>query len=205
MANTKLLLLCGVIGSPLFVVVFSILSVIRPGYDPWRQNVSSLEIGELGWVQIANFIVTGLLFCAFAIGLRRALSPTGARWQPLLIGLVGVGLIGAGVFVPDRHPLLHDICSAPVFFGLIAACLAFAWLFFEHSTGAWATYSLLTAVGVLTAFVLSALGFGQHPLFVDFAGLWQRVSIITGWSWIMLLAIGALRSRFELPAQVGTR
>jgi len=60
--------------------------------------------------------------------------------------------------------------------------------------------SLISSVGVLTAFVLSALGFGQHQRFVDFAGLWQRISIITGWAWIMLLAIGALRSRVKVAA-----
>jgi len=36
MADTKWLLRYGAIGSPLFVVLFSIASAIRPNYDPFR-------------------------------------------------------------------------------------------------------------------------------------------------------------------------
>jgi hypothetical protein len=46
-------------------------------------------------MQGANFVVTGLLVLAFAVGLRPALRRLGAGlWAPVLIGLVGVGLVG---------------------------------------------------------------------------------------------------------------
>ena len=122
--NTKKLLLCGVVGSPLFVFVFTVAGAVRPNYSPLRQNVSSLEVGEFGWIQSANFIVTGFLFLAFSLGLRRALEPLGATWQPSVIALVALGLIGAGLFTPQDNALLHDLSSAPVFFGLPIGCVA---------------------------------------------------------------------------------
>jgi hypothetical membrane protein len=96
----------GAIGAPLFVVVFLIEDAVRairpPGYNPIRQPVSSLAIGPFGWIQVANLLVTGVLLLAFAVGLRPALRRYhGGFWAPALLGLVAIGLIGAGVFTTD--------------------------------------------------------------------------------------------------------
>ena len=45
-AKTKTLLACGVIGGPLFVVVFLVEGATRVGYDPQRDPVSSLALGD---------------------------------------------------------------------------------------------------------------------------------------------------------------
>ena len=77
--NTKTPLACGVIGGPLFVAPFLVEGVTRADYDPLRHPVSSLAIGDSGWPQTANFVITGLLVLAFAVGLRRAFrSPEGS-------------------------------------------------------------------------------------------------------------------------------
>src|SRR5438270_12863624 len=53
-------------------------------------------------MQIANFIVCGLLTLGFAIGLRRVFrTGRSSVWGPILLGVFGVGLIVAGVFVTD--------------------------------------------------------------------------------------------------------
>jgi hypothetical protein len=75
--KTKALLACGVIGAPLFVGAFLIEGATRADYDPLRHPVSSLALGESGWMQVANFIVAGLLMLAFACGLR--FGPSEAR------------------------------------------------------------------------------------------------------------------------------
>lgn len=56
---TKMLLTCGIIASILFVATFLIDGATRTGYDPLYHSVSSLSLGERGWLQIGNFIVTG--------------------------------------------------------------------------------------------------------------------------------------------------
>ena len=100
--TTKWLLTCGVIGPIFFVLVFLIEGWTRVDYDPVRHYVSTLSLGDEGWQQIANFLLTGTLFIVGAVGLRRAMRDgPGSRWGPMLIGLVGVGLLMGGVFVTD--------------------------------------------------------------------------------------------------------
>ena len=70
---TKALLACGAIVGPLFVVGFLFIGATRANYDPLRHPVSSLALGDYGWVQSANFVVAGLLTLALSVGLRRAL------------------------------------------------------------------------------------------------------------------------------------
>jgi hypothetical protein len=73
----------------------------RDGFDPSRHPLSLLSLGDLGWIQIANFIVTGALFMACAAGLRHAMSPgMGSRWGPRLSPLSGRADRGR-VFVTD--------------------------------------------------------------------------------------------------------
>ena len=100
-AITKALCLCGLVAGPLFTVAWIVEGATRVNYDPLRYPISSLSLGNVGWMQIATFIITGLLALAFAIGLRRALRPSGSVWGPALVGLAGIGLIGAGIFVTD--------------------------------------------------------------------------------------------------------
>ena len=76
---TKTLLACGAIAGPLFVLVFLLEGATRANYDPLRHPVSSLALGDYGWVQSANFVAAGLLTLAFSVGLRRALRPPRAR------------------------------------------------------------------------------------------------------------------------------
>jgi hypothetical protein len=100
--NTRTFLTCGAIAGPLFTVAWIVGGATRANYDPLRHPISSLSIGELGWTQTANFLVTELLTLAFAFGLRRTLQPQGgSTWRPRLIGTVATGLLGAGFFVTD--------------------------------------------------------------------------------------------------------
>jgi hypothetical protein len=82
---TKALLVCGAIAGPLFVVGLLFEGATRANYDPLRHPVSSLALGDYGWVQSANFVVTGLLTLALSVGLRRALRlGKGSTCGPLL-------------------------------------------------------------------------------------------------------------------------
>jgi hypothetical protein len=208
---TKTLLVCGVIAGPLFVLVFLVEGATRAHYDPLRHPVSSLAFGDWGWTQRANFLVTGLLMLAFAIGLRRALRPLGGpTWGPLLVGAYAIGLLGAGIFVadpmngyppgtPDKrliystHGVLHDMFSTLVFLGLQspASCSPLVRRARRARVG-----DLLGGYRrrLLRAFILSSAGFGQTEGLVDLAGMFQRVTLIVGFGWLTLLAVRFLRS-----------
>lgn len=80
-ARTRAMRACGVVCGPRFVLVFLMAGATRAGYDPRRYPLSSLAIGDSGWVQRANIIVTGSLLLAFAVGLRRAHRCAARRGQ----------------------------------------------------------------------------------------------------------------------------
>ena len=199
------LLVCGVIAGPLFVLVFLIEGTMTPDYDPLRHPVSSLALGPFGWTQTLNFIVVGLLTLAFAVGLVRL---RGARQKigGTLVGIWGVGLIGAGAFLTDPvsgYPpgtpptpveattsgTLHDLFSVAAFFALGAACFVLA----GGKGWRWAIYSMLSGATFLGAFFVAGIGFGQTEPFVEVAGLWQRVCVLIGWTWLTMLALRLLR------------
>jgi hypothetical membrane protein len=209
--TTKWLLACGAIAGPLFTVGYLVEGATRPNYDPLRHPVSSLALGDSGWTQSANFVVTGLLTLAFAIGVRRALQPRGgSRWGPLLIGVYAIGLLGAGLFLTDplsgyppgtpAQPLeysmsgaLHRRLSALVFISLPILCLVFARRFAEWGERGWAIYSAITSVAFVAAFVLSSIAFSQVEPLVEVGGLLQRITLTIGGTWLTLLAVHLLR------------
>ena len=218
LTTTQKLLVCGAIAGPLFVLVFLVEGATRADYSALRHPVSSLAIGELGWMQTVNFLVTGPLVLAFAIGLRRALRP--ALWGPLLVGLTGIGLIGAGVFTTDPingYPpgtpfmpartvrgLLHVLFSAPVFLAWPIACFVFARLFFKLHKREWASFLMLSGVAIVAATILTGLGINQvSPGLAALAGAFQRMSIIMSFLWTGLLAVHLLRSPSEVCSGSG--
>ena len=99
------LLSCGVVLGPLFYFVVIAQILTRTSFDISKHPLSLLSLGNAGWIQVANFILTGLLAFACAFGMKRALrSDAGGTWGPLLIGTYGLGMVVAGIFPPDPLP-----------------------------------------------------------------------------------------------------
>jgi hypothetical membrane protein len=199
---TRYLVLAGLIGPPLFVVTFLIEGATRPGYSAWRNYVSSLATGDGGWIQIANFLVWGSLALAFAIGLVRL----GIAGPGIVLALYAVGLVVAGIFVTDpslgyppgappehtAHGMIHGLAGLAVFLLMaVAAFVAAARFRSDPQQRGWVRYSVLTGVIVLALFVASTVvSVLDEQGIVSNAptGLLQRISIITGWTWIAVFA-----------------
>ena len=161
------LLLCGIVAGPLFIAISLIQAFTRTGFDLARHPISLLGLGSLGWVQIANFVVSGVLYVLGAVGLRLALQPSrGKAWSPLFIGITGVGLIIAGLFTTDPgagfppgapvgapsmswHGALHEIGFLLSFAGAIGACLVFARRYAALGRRGWAVAAVATVVAAL--------------------------------------------------------
>lgn len=73
---TNALLICGMIAGPFYIVVGLIQALTRPGFDLLHHDLSLLANGSLGWIQTTNFILSGLLVLAFALGMRLVLRGT---------------------------------------------------------------------------------------------------------------------------------
>ena len=209
-----LLLSAGALCAPVFIIAFMIQGFARQQYSWLRYSISALSIGPQGWIQIANFIVAGFLIVLLAIGLRRSLEPgsRAAMWGPIAIAVAGIGLMGAGIFVsdpvfgyPPDQPLalkqfttrghLHDFFSMFWFIGAPTACFVLARRFLALEQTGWAIYSIVSGVGMVVFFVLAGVGFNQTKGFVDYAGVYQRLSAGTGVIWLMLLALHQIGAR----------
>ena len=204
---TRLLLACGAIAPLLNIVVLLILGATRPGYNAWLIPDSSLELGAGGWIQISNYIVSGVLLLAFAIGLRRVLrTGRGSTWGPILLGLFGLSFIGIGIFVTDPvlgYPpgapstatvpgTLHNLLGQLQFISLAAACFVLARRdAADPARRGWAWYSVATGLLVVASDVFFFLTFELGGP----AGLIERVGIIVSGCWIALLAIRLMRQK----------
>jgi len=211
--TTKALLTCGVIAGPLYLIVSLLQVFTREGFDFTRHSWSLLSNGDLGWIQIANFFLAGILTIACAMGMRRALiSGRGHTWGPLLIALYGVGLIGASIFVADpmngfpvgtplgnpvsvsTSGLMHLVSGSIGFLGLIAACFVFASRFKSLNELGWAKYSITTGVIFLLAFLGVASGAQQNGGILVFVTLSFTLAVILGWTWISIVSARLIKS-----------
>jgi hypothetical protein len=202
---TRSLLGYGVIAGPIYVVVSLVQALTREGFDLSRHAWSLLANGELGWIQIANFVVAGLMTVAGAVGLRRALSPGKARtWAPALLGAYGVSLIGAGVFRADPaqgfpvgtpetttvswHGALHFAVGGLGFACLIAACFVLAGRFSRTGRRDLAWFSRITGVAFLAGFV--GIASGSHgPTTLAFVA-----AVLLVWAWVSTVSVHFYRT-----------
>jgi hypothetical protein len=162
---TRSLLGYGVLAGPLYVGVSLAQAFTRDGFDIRRHAWSLLSNGDLGWVQITNFVVAGLATVAAAAGLRRA----SGRWlAPVLIAAYGVSLVGAGVFradpaqgfpvgTPETTPIswhggLHLTVGGIGFGCLIVACFVLTSRFRQEERRGLSRLSLVTGIVFLGAF-----------------------------------------------------
>src|SRR6201991_2086209 len=175
---TKSLLGYGVIAGPIYVIAAAAQMFTREGYDPTRHAVSQLSNGDLGWIQIANFLVTGAMTIAAAVGVRRALGA--GRLSALasgLLGAYGAGVVAAGIFRADPsdgfppgtppgmgevswHGMAHFMVAGLAFVCLVAACFVMGAWFARAGLGSWAWFSRITGAVVAGSFLALSSGSG---------------------------------------------
>ena len=210
--NQKLLT-GGAVAGPLYIILGVLQMLIRPGFDPTRHDLSLMSNGTLGWIQITSFIVTGLLVIAGAVGMRQLLRGSrGGTWGPLLVGIYGLGLIGAGLFVADPafgfppgtpegvtaislHGLLHFVTGGIGFLALIAACFVFARRLSALQQRAWATYSVITGVIFFAAFFGIAAGSQLGGTVQVFVTLAFTAAVVIAWTWLSALSVRLMKAR----------
>ncbi len=199
---TRVLLLCGAIAGPLFVLTVLVQDYTRPGFDPRLMPLSQLSLGDWGWIQIANFVLAGVLNLLYAAGLRRKLHPGRAGTVgPLLIGAYGLGLIAVGVFTtdpsagfppgvpaaaqPSWHGVIHALGGLFVFLVLAAALVVFVRFFLARKESWWAVYCAASA----TLILLSFFGGINSPVLM---ARFLRLGTLVGWMAASMIAIRLL-------------
>jgi hypothetical protein len=178
--SARLSLAAGCLAAPLFVVVALAQALTRDGFDLTRHPISMLSNGDLGWIQVSSFALTGLLSIAAAAGLRSRL--------PILIG---AGLLIAAAFrldpgdgFPAGTPLgapttmswvaiVHNVGGSLSFLSMIALCFVLA----RRFPGTWAR--LGRGAGIAFAVLLLwAMTGGRAGALTLFVG------VVLAWGWI---------------------
>lgn len=200
---TRALLACGAVAGPLFLGVGVIEGLTRTGFDFSRNAISQLSLGSLGWIQIASFMVTGVLVTAGAAGLRRAIGRT---WAPPLVGVFGASFLLAGVFTADPgagfpggtpdgpatlsgHGTVHMLSGTVGYLALCGAFFVLARHFAAQGQRGWALAYRALPLGVLAGFAGSA----------------ATVAAFTAAASLGLLALTAAIARLTGPAPTSRR
>jgi hypothetical protein len=197
------------IGSALFISVFSIEGWLRPGYNWLSTFISELSIGPRGWIQITNFVVLGILFLIFARGAAAEFrSGKASKAGPILLAIIGFSFLASGPFVTDvagtpsnqmsTQGLIHGIFGALVFSLSPVSCFVF-WRRFREDRH-WQHLQIWTLVaGIITALAVVLLSAATKTTVIPNAftpsnGLIQRMVIVPYLIWIFTFAF-TLRKR----------
>lgn len=209
---TRFLLKAGIPVGPLFVGLSLILGLTSSGFHFGKHEVSLLLVGSTGWLQMANFILTGMLGVASAVGLRRALHPGKAgTWGPILFGLYGIFLIIAGCFHPDPqlgfpsgapqgipsspsgHATIHSIAFSLLALAIVASGFVFARRFAALGKRGWMSYGITSSVSILIFVILGSALMGEGR-----GGLPLLGAAITISFWVSAIAVQTLRGINEI-------
>ena len=215
-SNRTWLLVCAEAAGPLYVLVGVTEMLVRQGFDIRRHGLSLLANGEWGWVHSLMMVATGLLTVAGAVGMYRVLRGTaGGFWGPALVSIYGLGLVGAGFFSADpalgfppgtplkgnpvsSHGMMHFVCGGIGFFGLIAACLVFAWRFARAKERGWTAFSAVTGVAFFAAFFGIATLSQKSAATREAVNILFSFAVVLAWIWVSTLAH---RLKSDFPAE----
>lgn len=197
-AITRSLLGWGVVAGPFYLIVGLVLALTRPGFDLTAHALSLLTLGEGGWMQRANLVLSGLMVLAAAYGIFRAIRSGRGLAISALAAVYGAGLLLSALFRPDpvadfppeasaveatasTAGILHLVFGALGFIALAAAALAYAaWMRADSVPGPrWPAIGL--AVLIVAGFVGGA-ALATNPAGV--ALLW--LAVVAGWLWLAL-------------------
>jgi Protein of unknown function (DUF998) len=198
-AVRRFLLRCGVLAGPFYLLVSLIQAFFREGFDLARHPLSLLANGPGGWVQTANFVITGLMVLAAAAGFERVLGPR-SRAVTWFLGAFGVAMIAAAVFpadpvdgfppgTPEGFPtsisttgLIHFIAGALGFLCLAISCFFAARAMSRRHLPSLSRLSLFSGLAVVLGF------FGGFALPIGILGIW--FAVVMGWVWLAVMSLG---------------
>ena len=201
----------GIIGPALFVAVFLIEGAIRPGYNALSTFVSALSLGPRGWIQIANFLLFGLLLFIFTRALVREFqSGKGSRAGITLLTITAFCFFFSGPFVMDPvgtppnqatlHGTVHGILGA-IAFMLMPISMFVYWRRFKSDPDRAALRGgtlVLATISAIALVVLSVVTKSPQlqSTFAPGFGLIQRALIIPFMIWVFIFAL-ALRRQIK--------
>jgi hypothetical protein len=198
-AVTRSMLGWGVLAGPVYLLVGLGLALTRDGFDLSRHQLSLLMLGEHGWVQKSNLIVSGVLVLIAALGAHRAMNREAPhRATAVLVGIFGLGLVGSGLFPPDpmagfpagadaevtASGMLHLAFGLVQFVALAAAAVAAARWMAARADRSAARSSRIAAAVILVGF-LGGAALAQRAVGVLL--LW--ICVVACYAWLAAMSV----------------
>lgn len=195
-AVTRSLLGYGVLVGPFYLLIGVVQGFVRDGFSFARHPLSVLANGPGGWVQTANFVLSGLMVIAAAVGFWRVPAPR-LRASPVFLAFFGLSMIVASVFradpvdgFPAGTPLGppttispmgmgHFIAGTLGFVSLALCCLCSARAMSRNGNRSLASAGVLSGLSVLVGFFG---GFLIPALAGSTIGIW--IAVVVGWTWL---------------------
>ena len=205
-AVTRSLIGYGVLAGPFYLAVGLIQAFVRDGFSFARHALSVLANGPGGWVQTANFALTGLMVLAAAVGFARVLGST-SRATIWFLGAFGASMIVAAIFPADpvdgfpvgtpvgpptsisTAGLIHFIVGMIGLTALGISALLAARAMSRRGQRPAARISLASGLGILIAF------FGGGALSggpIGILGIW--LAVVIGWAWLATISVHLYRA-----------
>jgi hypothetical protein len=199
--QTRTLLRAGVVAGVLYLAAGLAQAFLREGFDFARHPLSVLANGPGGWVQTANFLVSGLLVIGAAMGIRRVLGGN-TRALPWFLAAFGASMIVAAFFpadpvdgfppgTPEGFPttisstgMAHFAAGMLGFTALAVSCFLAARAMRRHGAPSLALFSLLAGLAVLLGFFGGPMLGGGTAMV---AGIW--FAVVVGWVWLAALSV----------------
>lgn len=119
--------MCGLLASPLFILLYSIAWSLSPWYVLGENYPSDLGVGGGALAFNSGTIISGVLALPFAMTLWRMLGRSRlSSLGCLLLAASGVALISIGVFTED-YGVIHFAVSALFFLLVLLSQILLAW------------------------------------------------------------------------------
>jgi hypothetical membrane protein len=176
--------------------LWTLASILRPGYDQLTQRGSELGTGQYSIVMNLNFVITGVLILIFWIGFVRTWHPGKWSWLGLvMLAIAAATEVATGIFPCDPGCPLNDgsfsqmihTGIAIVFFGAMAVFPAFIGIDLNQDQY-WTShrsYSLVTGVASIGLFIAFSVAVLTS---FHYVGLLQRFFLAAPFQWIGIMA-----------------
>jgi hypothetical membrane protein len=195
-AVTRSMLGWGVVAGPFYVIVSLVLALTRPGFVLSQHALSLLTLGDGGWMQRTNLVLTGVMVAVAGLGMTRAIRNGRGLAMGVLCAFDGLALMLSAVFLPDpvtgfppgsegghfsTSGVLHLLFGALGFVAIAAAAWACAGWGRDEGLPGLARASRLLAICVLVGFIGGA-ALATNTVGVAF--LW--ISVLAQFAWLAL-------------------
>jgi hypothetical protein len=204
-AITRSMLGYGVVVGPFYLAVGLIQAFVRDGFSFARHPLSVLANGTGGWIQTANFALSGLMVIAAAMGFWRMPAPRlrAASW---FLGAYGAFVFAAAIFradpvdgFPVGTPLgppttmttmgmLHFVVGTLGFVCFAISGFCAVRPLSRRNEKSLARLSLFSGLAILIGFFG---GFFIPGLSSPTAGIW--FAVVVGWVWLSALSLKLYR------------